>query len=193
MRLLNFEAFFPKLSASGYDKTSDQTVPIGTPGTYNCIAYAASDTRCWWWPHPDTYWPPWSNCRDASVKCFVYTFMRLGYWPCKSSRREFGYEKVALYAVHRSGREMIPPPDWRDLDEWMPKHMARQLPNGSWSSKCGGDEDIMHVTLDALDRYGRNGDTQSAYGCACVYMKRFNPMGRVVGLLQRILWKFEKV
>ena len=31
---------------------------LGSPGAYNCIAWAAGDTRWWWWPDPNSYWPP---------------------------------------------------------------------------------------------------------------------------------------
>lgn len=52
-----------------------------------------------------------------------------------------GYEKVALY-VDNAG---------------IPTHMARQLPNGEWTSKLGQLEDISHNDLDALEgtQYGR--------------------------------------
>ena len=190
MRLLDLEAAFPKLASAGYKKTSEKT-PWDKPGKYNCIAWAANDKRCWWWPHLDVYWPPWCKSREETVECFVRTFAWLGYRPCNSSRLEFGFEKVALYAVHISGVPRNPPTDWRDLKEWIPKHMARQLRNGAWSSKCGPEEDITHYTLDALERYGLFGNTRSAYGCACVYMRRLVVVGYVIRLLQRIYWKFE--
>ena len=54
---------------------------------------------------------------------------------------EAGHEKVALYAD--------------DQGEWT--HVARQLPDGWWTSKLGPDEDILHRTPQALagDLYGQ--------------------------------------
>jgi hypothetical protein len=60
---------------------------------------------------------------------------------------EAGFEKVALFA---------------DAQQ-TPKHAARQLQSGSWTSKLGPEEDISHSI------YGLEG---SKYGDAVVYMKR---------------------
>jgi hypothetical protein len=67
--------------------------------------------------------------------------------------------------------------------------MARQLSDGTWTSKCGGNEDIVHVTLDALEKYGMLG----AYGCPAIYLKRPVVIGSLIRFLQRVLWSFEKV
>jgi hypothetical protein len=136
VRCGNLEQAFPKLQAAGYEKTSDRTDYPPTPGAYNCIAWAASDSNRWWWPDNDSYWPYWSE-RKPKRENFVKAFFWLGYRVCDDSRLEFGFEKVALYEI---GNE--------------PQHMARQLKDGSWTSKCGGDEDITHFTLDALESYG---------------------------------------
>lgn len=188
--LLHLEAGFPKLAAAGYNKTSNATGRPPVPGAYNCIAWAADDMRCWWWPaSPDVYWPPWIKSSEETVPCFVRTFRWLGYRLCKSSRREFAYEKVVLYAIHNSYLPMIPPTDWRDFGDWIPTHMARQLPDGTWTSKCGGNEDITHFTLDALESYG----TPNDYGCPVLYMKRLIPVSRLVRFCQRIIWRLEKI
>lgn len=85
--------------------------------------------------------------------------------------------------------KMAPPLDWQAFADWIPTHMARQLPNGAWTSKCGANEDIAHFTLDALERYG----ALHYYGCPVVYMRRLKIVGCVARFLQRILWKIEKI
>lgn len=85
---------------------------------------------------------------------------------CDNSRAEFAFEKVALYMLH---------------DE--PKHMARQLRDGTWTSKCGPAEDITHFTLDAVESYGPE-PWRAEYGRPELYMKRFIPISWVVRLLQ---------
>jgi hypothetical protein len=188
--LPDLEKAFPKLAAAGYDPTSPKTGRPPKPGAYNCIAWAANDTRIWWWPNSlDTYWPPWCKQPEETVACFVTTFKWLGYRLCNHARPEKGYEKVALYAIHKSGNPMLIPSDWRDFTDWIPTHMARQLPDGAWTSKCGGEEDITHFTLDALEKYG----SIYNYGSDVLYMKRHILIARCMRFVQRIFWKFEQV
>jgi hypothetical protein len=103
----------------------------------------------------------------------VCAFNWLGYFQCDNSRLEPYYEKVALYANGAS-----------------PKHMARQLRDGTWTSKCGGAEDITHFTLDALESYGPH-PIKANYGCAVVFMKRLVLVAWVIRLIQRLEWKIE--
>jgi hypothetical protein len=121
------EQFFPNLPATGYAVTSPPT------SDYNCIAWAAGVTDDWWWPDPMgvSFWPPGAR-REETVAAFVEAFQTLGYVACPDDRLEAGFEKVALYA--RGGA---------------PKHAARQLPNGKWTSKLGELEDVEH-TLDGI-------------------------------------------
>ena len=77
-------------------------------------------------------------------------FGTLGYVPCPDGSLERGYEKVALFT---------------DL-QGKPTHAARQLPNGSWTSKLGTYEDISHGI------YGLEG---SQYGDVAQYLKRQSP------------------
>jgi hypothetical protein len=86
---------------------------------------------------------------------------------------ELFFEKVALYA------------DGQD-----PKHMARQLPDGTWTSKCGGAEDITHFTLDALESYGPL-PMKGHYGSAVLFMKRFILISWVARSFQWLEWKIE--
>ena len=71
-----------------------------------------------------------------------------------------------------------------------PKHMARQLPDGMWTSKCGAGEDITHYTLDALESYGPL-PWKGHYGCPVLYMKRFILVSWLVRSLQWAEWKIE--
>ena len=131
---------FPRLRLRGYAITSPRT------RDYNCIAWAAGNAQRWWEPDPwGTYfWP--TEQRSLTVGAFEKAFRTLGYEPCDTPDLERGYEKVALYA---KGSE--------------PQHMARQLPTGEWTSKCGRLEDITHSLT------GLEGD---AYGEVVLVMKR---------------------
>jgi len=134
------EAGFPNLTKSGYSITSPATKQ------YNCIAWAAGKDNLWLWPDPPpyAYWP--EEPRELSLASFLRVFHSFGYERCEDAIYEEGYEKVALY-----------------LKDSLPTHMARQLPSGLWTSKCGKLEDISH-TLDGLEN--------SIYGEVAVILKR---------------------
>lgn len=74
--------------------------------------------------------------------------MKRGYARCDDGAPENGWEKVALYVL---------PSD-------KPKHMARQLENGGWTSKLGQGHDIVHHALDGLNSV--------KYGTARYFMRR---------------------
>jgi hypothetical protein len=124
------------------------------------------------WPHPDLDWPFWSP-RLESRAAFVTAFRWLGYRKCGHSRPEFWFDKVALYELND-----------------IPKHMARQLRDGTWTSKCGGWEDITHFTLDALDSAGPL-PWKAEYGSAVLFMKRFVAISWIVRLSQWLGWQME--
>jgi hypothetical protein len=68
------EAIFPNLQSSSYQVTSPENQD------YNCIAWAAGDTRRWWWPDPDqwdAYWPS-QLARSETLLAFVDLFASLG-------------------------------------------------------------------------------------------------------------------
>ena len=117
---------FPKLGVTDFKITS----PITTD--YNCIAHAADeDDRCWWpISHPRYYWPP-GLPRENTLASFIAGYGTLGYVPCDSFEEEEGYEKVVIY-VDANGE---------------PKHAAKMLPGGRWTSKLGDWEDIDHKAL----------------------------------------------
>src|SRR5258708_31227200 len=85
------------------------------------------------------YWPS-SAPRNESLGAFIKAFESIGYELADDvPRKTKGYERITLYALN--GR---------------PTHAAKQLPNGKWSSKLGGAEDIEH-TLTGLhgEKYGK--------------------------------------
>jgi hypothetical protein len=189
LRLPHLERGFPKLANAGYNGTSDATGEVFADGSYNCIAWAAEDVHHkFWWPEPGGYWPFYK--REVTVIAFIKTFNFLGYIRCKHSRREIGFDKVALYAIHSSGLPTPVPTDLSDFDDWIPTHMARQLPDGTWTSKCGCNEDILHLTLDALESYGIKYD-EDAYGRDVLYMKRPIFLSWIIRCLQRAHLKYE--
>jgi len=132
-RLSQLATRFPNISRSYLRITSPDD------HGYNCVAWAAGDTRrCW---HPSAFgglfWPGGTAADD--VDAWTRAFETLGYTPCDSAELESGFEKVAIYA-----------------DGDLPLHVARQLPTGRWTSKLGPREDVEHE-LDALAgrEYGR--------------------------------------
>lgn len=132
----DLERLFPNLQADGYEITSQKDP------AYNCIAWAAGDVTRWWEPVPSPgpgpllggyYWPEGLDS-SYTLANYVRAFRRQGYRECDTTDLEADYEKVAIY-VDSNG---------------VPSHAARQLPDGSWTSKCGGLEDIRHMSLDGV-------------------------------------------
>lgn len=124
----SLEEVFPGLARGDYRITSP------TNADYNCMAWAIGDSEKWWWPGPDVqreYWPP-SLFRETTVSAFQAAFALMGYVPCAGEDAEPDFEKVALFA-DSSGK---------------PKHVARQLGSGRWTSKLGRMEDIEHMLRD---------------------------------------------
>jgi hypothetical protein len=141
------EKAFPGLRGTAYQVTSPYD------DKYNCIAWAAGDTTNWWWPdavdNPDSaHWPP-GVPRQETLEVFRDAFATLGYTVCDDDQLEAGYEKIALFAL-----------------AGVPKHAARQLPNGRWTSKLGPMEDIEHALHDL---------TGMIYGEVVLIMKRRSP------------------
>jgi hypothetical protein len=133
---------FPHFTPDNHRITSPKTPE------YNCIGWAAGETDRFWWPahHPDAYWPP-NIPRTPTVDAFIAAFATKGYAVCENGNLEVGYEKVVLY-VNQDG----------------PTHMARQLPDGKWTSKLGRSFDIEHSDPSVV-----NG---SAYGWVSTYLRR---------------------
>lgn len=124
---MTLEQYFPNLAPTGYTVISPATF------VYNCIAWAAGIADDWWWPDPMgvSTWPA-SARREETVPAFEEAFQTLGYVPGADNTLEPGFEKIALYALNGA-----------------PKHAARQIQDGRWTSKLGELEDVEH-TLDGL-------------------------------------------
>jgi hypothetical protein len=138
----HIEKLFPALRGTDYQVT-------GPPDeAYNCIAWAAGDsTDCWWPADPDfSHWPE-SVPRQETLEAFRAMFATLGYGVCLGEEVEFGFEKIALFANEHG----------------VPKHAARQLPSGRWTSKLGKLEAIEHALHDLEG---------TEYGTVVVVMKR---------------------
>ena len=125
----DIDRYFPALAIEGYEVTSAASL------RYNCIAWAAGQVDAWWWPDPmgQGYWPA-GVPRQETLGAFVEALSTHGYVPCERADLEPGLEKIAIY-VNEAGR---------------PSHTARQLPSGTWTSKLGRLEDIVHKTLESL-------------------------------------------
>ena len=125
---------FPDIDRARLEITSPET------GLYNCIAYAADDTRRWWWPDKmgTFYWPPGIQ-RSETIIVFQRAFETLGYVISPDSTLEQGIEKIGFF--HKQNK---------------PTHAAKQLQDGAWTSKLGQSFDISH-DLEGLqgDEYGR--------------------------------------
>ena len=136
---------FPRLN----DKNNRITSP--KKSRYNCIAWAGGSTTKWYWPSPApnsrSYWPP-QVLRECSVRAFVQLFRTISYEVCCDGSLETGYEKIALFANNNGN----------------PTHAARQLSDGTWTSKLGEEVDIVH--RHPCDLNGR------VYGKPVRYMKR---------------------
>jgi hypothetical protein len=123
---------FPNLRAEDWKQTSEID-PV-----YNCIAYAAGRTDVFWWPDSfapplDDYWPA-NVSREETIEAFVELYGTFHYEPCSDDSLESGYEKVVIYAIGT-----------------IPTHAAKQLSDGSWTSKLGTYEDIQHRDLECLN------------------------------------------
>ena len=141
----HLEQQFPNLATEDYTLTSPDTID------YNCVAWAAGTDQEWWWPDPmeQEYWPD-GVPREETLSTFIAAFATLGYQCCNNESLETGFEKIAIYCDAQNS----------------PRHIAKQLANGEWTSKIGQYEDIQHKTLEALSGDG------TAYGTVVQIMKR---------------------
>src|SRR5687767_14393423 len=124
-RLKPLHEVITSLRGTSYQITSPTT------WDYNCVGWAAEDTEHWWWPFGDARgaWWPGGVERRSTEDAFVARFGLLGYEPVQDPKPERDFTRVAIY-VNSDGAV---------------SHMARQLSNGAWTSKCGRREDIEHA------------------------------------------------
>ncbi len=156
---------FPNALSEGFDQNRD--CRSDRDARYNCIAWALGKTHQFWWPRNvwGYHWPrglPREPLDQETVRNFIAAFETEGYVRCWSRRFSRKYEKIALY-VSPGGR---------------PKHAARLVRAGTWTSKLGNGEDIEHKTLRCLE-----GDT---YGKAKFFFKRRLPEWQGNRLLTRL-------
>lgn len=97
--------------------------------SYNCIAWAATDSNKWYEPDPHgLYFWPSEVPREYSIYAYIELYQHLGYVLCENGDYEEGYEKVAIFSS-----DMI-----------TASHAARQLDANNWTSKLGRDIDVSH-------------------------------------------------
>ena len=137
-----FEQVLPGLAGKDFSVTSAKD------SVYNCIAWAAGVNNNWWWPGDParTHWPA-SVPREETIEAFKLMFETLGFQLSSSEEMDPDFEKIALFA-NEFGR---------------PKHAARQLATGRWTSKLGKMEDIEHDLRDLAGAF---------YGSVVLVMKR---------------------
>jgi sulfite reductase alpha subunit-like flavoprotein len=119
------------------------------------------ESHRWWYPPESTHGRFWPSSLASSsshwpagifaaplIGLFQKAFETKNYSQCTGPAREQGIEKIAIYG-YETGEA---------------RHAARQLANGSWTSKMGHSVDIEHETLEALEG--------AFYGKVRVYMAR---------------------
>ncbi|HLD36803.1 MAG TPA: hypothetical protein VJC37_08780 [Planctomycetota bacterium] len=132
---------------------------------YNCFAWAAEENTRRWEPDPMNiyFWPP-NIPREFTLESFITAYATLGYRHCHNADLENGYQKIAIY-VGKDGK---------------PEHVARQLPNGNWTSKLGDSYDVEHEFITnwiSKNKYWVNVKclNLSGYGkLGCILKKQFS-------------------
>ncbi|MGC2374069.1 MAG: hypothetical protein WA484_09365 [Solirubrobacteraceae bacterium] len=138
------ESWIPRLTDADYRITSPQDP------RYNCFAWAVRDDTRVWSPAmlgSGVYWPPGIPALP-SMSGVIDAYVQTGYEVCDSLAVEESFEKIAIFA---------------DL-AGEPRHAARQLPSGWWTSKLGDHVDIEHAEVGVVGG--------ELYGEPIVYMRR---------------------
>jgi len=137
----SFPNEFPNSVQEPFLITSPQDV------RYNCIAWAFGDNEKFYWPSdlPEYFWPK-NVKKEESVDAFIGLYKSIGYTNCEDGEPENGHEKIAIFAL-----------------DGEPKHAARQISDGLWTSKLGSHVDATH-TIHAMEG--------GMYGNVAQYMKR---------------------
>jgi hypothetical protein len=131
-----------------------ETYEIKSPRTpvYNCLSWALGIEWASFNPEPRVAGYAWfpGIPRQWSRENLKLLFSKFGYREETVDRSlELDCEKVAFYCdVHGE-----------------PTHFARQLPSGSWTSKVGRLNDIIHYGLECFEGY-------EAYGPVELILKR---------------------
>jgi hypothetical protein len=143
MPVLDLQNSFPRTVLEPVEKKSEAST------LYNCIGWAYDEPKKLW-PNLNIHGYDWPTDvpNTPELDSFKKLFRKKKYVECGNGELEPGYLKIAIYT--KDGK---------------PKHAARQLPSGKWTSKFGMAEDGEH-SIRAL-----NG---GEYGDVAVYMKRPN-------------------
>ncbi|MBN4079157.1 hypothetical protein JYT26_00800 [Beggiatoa alba] len=99
---------------------------------------------------PPYYWPHGISQDSSLAQTYIELFGTQGYQVTGNPDLENGFEKFALYVL--DGKFT---------------HVARQLPNGRWTSKLGILKDIMHDLSDLEANHHKH-----TYGKASIFLKR---------------------
>jgi type VI secretion system secreted protein VgrG len=122
------------LRAEGFPRLGNnyEVLRNGT-SSYNCIAWSLGITNKWIWP--GTSLPAFDKLNND------HGFHRISGLDYKV---EAGVDKVVLYGKKKDGKTVV-------------THQARQMSDGTWTSKMGKMAVIRHATPDSLDGpdYGR--------------------------------------
>lgn len=95
---------------------------------YNCAAWAVEIIDEW------IQFKDENGHLDVSLKRYIDYYEKHGFVKCDNQDFEEGWIKIVIYAD--------------DKNEFT--HVARQLPNGKWTSKLGDWEDIEHESPQVL-------------------------------------------
>jgi hypothetical protein len=144
------------------------SVIITSPRTenYNCFAWAAGSSSEWWNPFDidNDYWPD-GVLRKENLEAYILAYNWVGYHriALDDFELEIGFEKIAIYA--------------NTVDKI--SHAARQLSDGSWTSKIGIYQDVRHEFVEDFTSVieGRG----SSYGSILESVD----YGRVVAIMKR--------
>ncbi len=132
---------FPRLLGSWHEVTSPKDTH------YNCIAYSLGYDNHRWWPYVGHYWPPDAPFTET-LEAFEQVYRNHRFEPCHNGDLEQGFMKIAIY-IDQDG---------------IPTHASKQLLDGTWSSKLGLWQDIMHSSAEAIGG--------GLYGEVALFMKR---------------------
>lgn len=130
---------------------------------YNCIAWAAVVTDCWWDKLPMDKRPsyrhidgvkfdwPFNVPDEFSTRVLIEIFENIKFVICATGDYEEGFKKVVIYELNGEAT-----------------HMARQITwgedRGAWTSKLGASFRISHESPKSLEG--------NIYGYAVLYMKK---------------------
>ena len=137
----------PNLIAGEFEVASQATKQ------YNCVAWALGDDTKWWDTEPEGHWPP-NVPREWTLANLMKVLELQGFERCDNADLEEAFEKIAVYT----------------RQDGTLTHVARQRPNGVWTSKLGESVDIEHQ-LHGLE----DASPGAYYGAATVFLRRPPP------------------